>query len=347
MSALLGIILHSIGGIAAASFYTPFKNVKGWAWENYWLVSGIASWIIMPWVLGWLTVPELGSVLFSYSSTTLFWTFLFGILWGIGGLTFGLSMRYLGLSLGYALALGFSAAFGTIIPPLFEGTFLQLLSTTSGILVMSGVVICLLGILVCGKAGLRKEKELSKEAKQNSITEFDLKKGITVAIVSGILSACMAFGLAAGKPLGQVAISYGTHPLWQNTVILIVVLLGGFCTNFVWCLVLNVKNRTSGQYFAKSSFPLRRNYLFASLAGVIWYLQFMFYGMGSTQMGRFDFASWTLHMAFIIVFSNLWGFYFREWEGVSTTTKRIIYTGLSMIILSTAIIGLSAYLSDL
>ena len=345
MGALFGIILHAIGGFAAASFYTPFKKVKFWAWETYWLVGGVASWIIMPWLIAWLTVPSLGSLLSSVPTDTLLWTYGFGVLWGIGGLTFGLSMRYLGLSLGYAIALGFCAAFGTLIPPIFAGSFLQLLSIPSGLIVIMGVVICLIGIGICGKAGVRKENELPEADKKETIAEFDLKKGIGVAIFAGILSACMAFGLAAGKPIAEAAMLSGTDPLWQNSAVLVVVLAGGFTTNFLWSFALNIKNNTIKDYRKGSKTLLVNNYIFSSLAGIIWYFQFMFYGMGASKMGKFDFASWTLHMAFIIVFSNLWGFYFREWKGVSTGTKRTIYLGILIIISSTILIGMGTYFS--
>ena len=216
----LGLFLLTLAGFAAASFYIPFKKVKNWAWESYWLVNGLFSWIIMPWVIAFLTVPELISVLRESPSGSIFWTCLFGLLWGVGGLTFGLSMRYLGMSLGYAIALGFCAAFGTIIPPIYSGTFGVLITKWSGRTTLAGVVVCLIGIAVCGWAGISKEKELSDQEKKKAIKEFNFTKGLLVAIFAGVMSACMTFGFEAGKTIAQVASEHGAPSLWKNNPLL-------------------------------------------------------------------------------------------------------------------------------
>jgi len=272
-------------------------------------------------------------------------TFLFGVLWGVGGLTFGLSMRYLGMSLGYALALGFCAAFGTVIPPIFLGQFMGLATSVSGWVTLGGVGVCMLGIAVCGAAGVSKERELSSEQKQAAIREFNFAKGVWVAIFAGVMSACMAFGIAAGKPIAALAVERGTAPLWQNSPVFIVVMAGGFVTNGLWCLFLGLRNGTLRDYVSNPGAPLLLNYVFAALAGTIWYLQFLFYGMGTTQMGRWDFSSWTIHMAFIIVFSNLWGIFFKEWKGASARTHRVIVAGILVLVLSTLVVGLGNYLA--
>ncbi len=335
----LGVTLHGLGGFAAGSFYIPFKQVRKWSWETYWLVGGVFSWLMAPWVVAALTVPDLMAVLRSTPSTSFFWCYFFGLLWGIGGLTFGLSMRYLGMSLGYAFALGFCAAFGTLIPPLFKGEFTQLVSTLSGQITVAGVLLCLVGIGVCGLAGVRKEGELTEEAKRATIGEFDFKKGVWVAVFCGIMSACMAFGIAAGKPIADVALAHGADTLWQNSPVFIIILAGGFTTNLIWCLILHLRNRTGGEYLQGSGSLLVFNYFFSALAGITWYFQFMFYGMGTTQMGAYDFSSWSLHMAFIIVFSNLWGIFFKEWKGTSQRTHNLIFAGILILILSTLVIG--------
>ncbi len=342
----LGILLHSIGGFAAGSFYIPFKKVRNWAWESYWLVNGFLSWIIMPWIIALLTVPGLISILREAPRSSIFWTYLFGLLWGIGGLTFGLSMRYLGMSLGYAIALGFCAAFGTIIPPIYFGTFGDLISHASGLTTLGGVLVCLVGIAICGWAGMSKEKELSEEKKKETIKEFNFTKGLWVATFAGVMSACMAFGIAAGKPIAALAVERGVPSLWQNSAIFVCILAGGFTTNFIWCVFLNIKNRTTKNYLDSSNTSLAGNYVFSALAGITWYFQFMFYGMGTTKMGQYDFSSWTIHMAFIIVFSNIWGLIFREWKGTSRRTHQIVLTGILVLILSTFIVGLGNYLAS-
>lgn len=341
----LGVFLHALGGLAAASFYIPYKSVKQWSWESYWLAGGFFSWIIAPWILAWLTAPAVVQILAEAPKSTLGWSYFFGILWGIGGLTFGLSMRYLGMSLGYALALGFCAAFGTIIPPLFQGRILELAGTLSGLVTLAGVAVCLLGIAFCGVAGIRKEQELPARDKQATIQEFDLIKGIWVALFAGVMSACMAFGIAAGKPIAGRAVELGTPPLWQNTPVFVIILAGGFTTNFIWCVVLNVRNRSWGDYWNAAGSPVLMNYLLSALAGTTWYLQFMFYGMGTTKMGQYDFSSWTIHMAFIIIFSNIWGWLFHEWKGVSPRTHTWVWTGIGILLVSTLVVGWGNYLA--
>jgi L-rhamnose-H+ transport protein len=343
----LGVFLHAVGGFAAGSFYIPFKRVRNWAWESYWLVGGVFSWIIMPWLVAALTVPDLLSLLGEAPTGSVFWTYVFGVLWGIGGLTFGLSMRYLGMSLGYAIALGFCAAFGTIIPPIFSGTFGALVTDISGLIILGGVLVCLAGIGVCGWAGISKERELSTEQKLASIKEFNFLRGLLVAIFAGVMSSCMAFGIAAGKPIANLAVESGVRPLWQNSPVLIVVLAGGFTTNFVWCFILNIKNRSAKDYIRTENTPLVANYLFSAMAGITWYLQFMFYGMGTTKMGTYDFSSWTLHMAFIIVFSNVWALLFREWKSSSRRTLTIVVCGILIVVLSTILIGAGNYIGTL
>jgi len=349
----LGVLLHAIGGLAAGSFYIPFKRVKNWAWESYWLVGGFFSWIIAPWVAALLTCPDVIGTLRDAPASSWMWCYFFGVLWGVGGLTFGLSMRYLGMSLGYALSLGFCAAFGTIIPPLFQGQLINTLLTRAGSgvrpaeVTLGGVAVCLAGIAVCGLAGMRKEKEVPADDKTATIQEFNFVKGLWVAVFAGVMSACMAFAFAAGKPIAALAVKNGTPELFQNYPVLIVALAGGFTTNFIWCVALNLRNGTGRDYLSGGGALLAFNYLFAAMAGVIWYFQFFFYGMGTTQMGEYDFSSWTIHMAFIIVFSNCWGLYFREWSGSSSRTYHLILTGILILIASTVVVGYGNYLAQL
>jgi len=378
----LGLIFHWIGGFASASFYIPYRGVKNWAWETYWLVGGFFSWIIAPWILALFMTSDLLKVLGEASLSTLFWTYFFGVLWGFGGLTYGLTMRYLGLSLGMAIVLGFCAAFGTLIPPLFHGEFFtKILGTTSGIVIFLGVCVCLLGIAVSGAAGMTKENEMSEEQKRVAIKEFNFKKGILVATFSGVMSACFSFGLDAGKPIKAITVLHGTTPLWQGLPTLVVILLGGFTTNFIWCFYLNKVNRTGGQYFSprliessntssviletaidapgeemarqaplglgsqnSSHVPLVANYLLCAVAGTLWYFQFFFYTMGESQMVKYPFSSWTLHMASIIIFGTLWGLGFKEWKGASRRAMTFLFLSLAVLVGSTVIIGYGNYL---
>ncbi|WP_019988244.1 L-rhamnose/proton symporter RhaT [Rudanella lutea] len=344
MSSILGVFFHALGGYASGSFYIPFRRVREWAWESAWIVGGVASWILVPWLMSWLTVSNPLESITNADQSTLWWTYFFGVLWGIGGLTFGLSMRYLGISLGMAVALGYCSAFGTLVPPIWDGKFNDLITTRTGQFTLAGVLVCLIGIGICGIAGVRKEKELNPEEQKATVAEFNLRKGIVVATVSGILSACFNFGLTAGKPIAELALQGGTNPLFQNNAVYPVLLLGGFTTNFIWCMALNRRNKSFGDYLAKDK-PLANNYLWAILAGTTWYFQFFFYGMGDAYLpAEFRYAGWTMHMAFIITFSTLWGLYLKEWKGASPATYRVVYTGLALIVLSTILIGMGSQL---
>jgi L-rhamnose-H+ transport protein len=379
----LGVFFHWLGGLASASFYVPYRGVRRWSWETYWLVGGFFSWIIAPWLLGIALTRDLFQVLSEAPAPTIFWTIFFGLLWGVGGLTFGLTMRYLGLSLGMAVVLGLCAGFGTLMPPIFNGVFFtQVLGTSSGRVILAGVFVCLLGIAAAGIAGIYKEREMSVEQQKTAIKEFDLRKGLAVATLSGVMSACFAYGLAAGSPIKVLTLMHGTTTLWQGLPVLVVVLIGGFTTNFIWCVALNIKNKTGFQYFTASlakykaitdepmletaveapgreivedipsstpkdqkPVPMLSNYLLCALAGTTWYFQFFFYTMGETQMGKYGFSSWTLHMASIIIFSSLWGLGFKEWRGAGVPAMRLLTLALFLLVGSTVVVGYGNFLA--
>jgi len=345
MNALLGVLFHFIGGFASGSFYAVFKKVKGWSWESYWIVGGLFSWLIVPPLAAVLTIPGFADIIAKTPTNILGWTYLMGVLWGIGGLTYGLGIRYLGMSLGNSVILGYCAAFGALIPSIYynyfpqEGkiSFSDMMNSGGGRLVLLGVAVCLLGIFICGRAGMLKEKEMSEVQKKQSIQEFSLVKGLIVATISGILSACFNYGIEAGKPMAEVAVSQGFNPLFQNNVTYVVLLWGGLTTNFIWCMILNARNKSFKDYTNKNV-PLATNYLFSAIAGTTWFLQFFFYGMGESKLGN-GASSWILHMAFIILVSNAWGIALKEWKGVSQKTSFTIILGILTIIASVIIVG--------
>ena len=366
---LLGVVFHWLGGLASGSFYVPYKGVRKWSWETFWLAGGLFSWLICPWVGGLVLTKDLFAVLGEIPSYTFWMTYLMGALWGLGGLTFGLTMRYLGMSLGMAIALGYCAAFGTLVPPIVKAEFAEKLlnqagTSVGGPIVLLGVAVCLLGIAIGGWAGIRKEKEMGAEA--STIQEFHLWKGLGIATFSGIMSSCFSFGFQFGEPITHITAKHGTGPLWVGLPVILVILLGGLTTNFAWCVLLHIKNGSAHQYFSPtvkpvaghteggsghgekisgtvlevgSAVPLLQNYLFCIAAGTLWYLQFFFYQMGESQMGNYKFSSWTLHMASIIIFSTLWGIFFKEWKGAAAATRKLVVLMLAMLVGSTVIIG--------
>jgi L-rhamnose-H+ transport protein len=339
MNPFLGVLLHSIGGIFHGSFYYPLTRVNNWKWESYWFLQGFSAWIVSPVLVAALLVPDLTGLFGESSINQLLYPAFFGFLWGLGSLTFGLTMRYLGMSLGMSIALGFCTSFGTIIPPIYSGNITVLFTTLSGWTILSGVMICIAGIAVVGYAGSLKEKELGEKEKRKMIKEFALTKGILIAIFSGILSACFAYGLQAGRPVAEIAVNHGTKSIFQNSPVFILIMGGGFIANFIYCFILSVKNKSYLDFFQSSNKSQGLNYLYSICAGVMWYIGFFFYGMGTTFMGKYDFTSWSIHMAAVIFFSNLCGILAREWFGVGAKTIRLVYIGMFVLIISTLVIG--------
>jgi len=376
---LLGIVFHWIGGFASATNFIPFRRIRRWSWEIYWIVQGIAAWLVTPMLIASIFVPHLFSVLRESPRQSIGYALLFGALWGVGGLTFGLLIRYLGIALGYAISLGLCTAFGTLIPPVYTGAIHMIVKQRSGQFILLGVGICLLAVVVNGLAGRSKEREVTAEEKlEAGEAEFSLLRGVMVAVFAGIMSSFFAFGLAAGSPIAEVArrhlLASGKWDLWRNLPVLVVVLWGGFLTNLIWSIVLIVKNHSGQQFLGEpGENPMRaghvtgdtlqdfdplthlqriepvilfQNYLAAASAGILWYFQFFFYSLGQTKMGHYDFSSWTLHMASIIIFATLWGLALKEWRGTSLRTRLLVALGLTLLIASTLIVGYGNYLQS-
>jgi L-rhamnose-H+ transport protein len=355
-SPFTGVALHAAGGVAHGSFYAPLKKVRAWAWESAWLAQGLAAWLVMPWLVAWLTGSHPLTALAQAEWRTIGFTFLFGAMWGCGSLTFGLSMRYLGMSLGQAVALGYTVALGTLVPPLFTGQFSTLTGNFGGRIVLLGVLTCLGGIALCGLAGIRRDRERAAHRIANGVRST-LALGFIVATFSGIMSSGFAFGIQAGQPIAELAFKSGAPGMFKNGPVFVVVMAGGFLVNAVWCLYLGLRNRSWGDFagcnratrsdwngdaaaMQNSEVSLIRNYFWASLAGAIWYVGFMLYGMGTTFMGRYDFTSWSIHLAFVIVFSTLCGILAKEWSQVTRRTALLVAFSLVILVGSTFVIAL-------
>ena len=335
---LLGVFFHWLGGLASASFYVPYRGVRKWSWEIYWLTGGLFSWLIAPWAIAAAPGPRISAACSApRRRRALVWPIFFGMLWGFGGLTYGLTMRYLGLSLGMAVVLGLCTVFGTLIPPIFQGDFAsKLLDTTSGNIVLLGLIVTLAGIVVVARAGCAQGPGADAGAEGGGGRRVRYRKGILVAIFSGIMSSCFAFGLAAGEPIKAISAAAGTGPLWAGLPILCLVMLGGLVTNSIWCAILIVRNGSAGQWVGGGAGRGRAarsaNFLLCAIAGTAWYFQFFFYTMGESQMGRFGFSSWTLHMASIIIFGTIWGFAFREWKDAAPKLKAMVWGGVGLLV---------------
>ncbi len=336
MEIVIGLLIIAIGAFCQSSCYVPIKKMKQWSWESYWIVQGVFAWLVFPFLGALLAVPS-GESLFGLFSGTdpfrLWMTILFGVLWGVGGLTFGLSMRYLGVALGQSIALGTCAGLGTILGPVFLNIFFPELDALSSLTaaVIIGVVITLLGIAIIGIAGAMKASSLSEDEKKAAVKDFNFPKGIVIALLAGFMSGCFNVGLTFGKPICFPE----SNQMFATLPATFLVTLGGFVTNAIYCFWQNSKNKTWGDYRKGSVWG--NNLLFCALAGLLWYSQFFGLGLGQSFFEEGS-ALYTLAfcilMALNVVFSNVWGIILKEWKGCSNRTIAVLLIGIAVLVIS-------------
>lgn len=338
MNTLIGLLIIAVGSMGQSSSYVPINKVKEWSWENFWLVQGVFAWLIFPF-LGALLSNNSGELLQIYTSnSSASWQAIgYGALWGIGGLTFGLSMRFLGIALGQSVALGTCVAFGTLIPAMLSG---EDLFSGKGLILILAVAVTLIGIAIVGYAGSLRSKNMSDDERKKAIKDFALKKGLLIALLAGVMSACFSLGLNAGIPVKVSAIALGANDIFAQNPVTLLVTIGGFFTNLVYCLFMNRKNRTSGQIWQSSRGVTINNLLFCALAGILWYSQFFGLGMGQSffEPGSIMLAfSWSILMALNVIFSNVWGIILKEWSGSGNKAIVFLILGMLMLIFSLVI----------
>ncbi|NDW18990.1 L-rhamnose/proton symporter RhaT [Dysgonomonas sp. 216] len=341
MNTIIGLIIIAIGSFGQSSSYVPINKVKNWAWECFWLTQGIFAWLVFPFLGALLGVPSDSGLIELWSSGGALKAITFGVLWGVGGLTFGLSMRFLGVALGQSIALGTCAAFGTIFPALIAGTDLL---HGEGLMLLIGVCITLAGIAIIGYAGSLRSKNMSEEERKAAVKDFALTKGLLVALLAGVMSACFALGLDAGVPIKEAALIGGVKPLFAGLPVIFLVTLGGFFTNAIYCIQQNIKNSTGKQYFAVDSRTLTNNLLFCALAGILWYSQFFGLEMGKSFLTESPVLlafSWSILMSLNVTFSNVWGIILKEWKGVSKSTIAVLVVGLIVLISSIIVVSMA------
>lgn len=337
MDIIIGLLIIAIGAFCQSSCYVPINKIKDWSWESYWIVQGVFAWLLFPLLGAFLAVPE-GHSLFELftqdNSFSVLMTILFGVLWGVGGLTFGLSMRYLGVALGQSIALGTCAGLGTIMGPVLLNVFFPELNALESLTfaVILGVVVTLLGIAIIGAAGAMKSASLSEEEKKAAVKDFNFPKGLTIALLAGFMSGCFNVGLEFGKD-----INFGdlTPEMYKTLPATLLVTLGGFATNAIYCFYNNSKNNTWGDY--KKAGVLGNNILFCALAGGLWYSQFFGLSLGKgflTESATLTTLSFCILMALNVVFSNVWGIILKEWKGCSPKTIAVLITGIIVLIIS-------------
>lgn len=337
MDIVIGLLIIAVGAFCQSSSYVPINKVKQWSWESYWLVQGVFAWLVFPILGAMLAVPAGHSLLELFtaeSSFNVWMTVLFGVLWGVGGLTFGLSMRYLGVALGQSIALGTCAGLGTVMGPVLLNIFFPELNALSSLTfaVIMGVAVTLLGIAVIGVAGSMKAASLSEEEKKAAVKDFNFPKGLTIALLAGFMSGCFNVGLEFGKD-----INFGdlTPDMYKTLPATLLVTIGGFVTNATYCLYQNSKNKTWSDY--KNGGVWGNNLLFCALAGVLWYSQFFGLSLGKgflTESPTLMTLAFCILMALNVTFSNVWGIILNEWKGCSKKTIAVLITGICILVLS-------------
>ena len=349
MNAMLGMVIFALGGLSGATFLLPARGVRNWAYETWWMFYCVVGLLLCPPVICAITVPDFWSVTTSVPGKTLLQCAAFGAIWGIGGLTWGLMVRYLGIGLGLAIGCGLCAATGTLIPPIAQGHAADLVKDAGAIVVLAGVLGSLVGIGFVGMAGKFKENELPEEEKKKAVAEFDFRKGMVVAVISGVCSACMNFGLQSGGAIETAAyaaavkagrIVPGALFPWQGMPVIMVVLWGGFVVQVCWVLQQHVKNGTFGDYFRRG--PIGRNWIFATLVGIIWVFQFVCTKAGEPLMGDLKYISFAVMMASTIFFSTIIGVVTGEWKGTSAKTRTCLTLGTLILVVSFCAISLGS-----
>ena len=336
MEILIGLLIIAVGAFCQSSSYVPINKIKDWSWESYWIVQGLFAWLILPFLGALLAVPEGHSLFELFTDQNAFnvgMTILFGVLWGVGGLTFGLSMRYLGVALGQSIALGTCAGLGTILGPVFLNIFFPeqdpLSKLTSAVII--GVVVTLVGIAIIGVAGSMKSASLSEEEKRQAVKDFNFPKGLAIALLAGFMSGCFNVGLTFGASITFPE----TDAMFRGLPATFLVTLGGFCTNAIYCFYQNSKNKTWSDYGKTSVWG--NNLVFCLLAGALWYSQFFGLSLGqgfladSPDLMTFSFC---ILMALNVTFSNVWGIILKEWKGCSPKTIAVLLLGLCILIIS-------------
>ena len=343
-NSLLGTLLHAVGGISAASCYLPSTKTKGWSWNTFWLAQSIFAWLLVPMVLAWLTVPNFFSIIAEAPSKP-FWMALFlGGIYGFGGMSFGKAINHIGYSLTYTIAIGISAVVGTIMPLMVFGGLGDFFTKPGGSIVLFGMLLSIVGVVICGWAGFKKEKDL--DADKLNKAGFNMMLGLGLTIIAGVLSGVFNLSLEYGQPIADMAAQNGAGQFEGNAK-LVVSTLGCFIVNFIWYIIVGFKQKTITEFLPnknnETKTSLIRNWLLSSLTGSLWCLQFFFYGLGHVKMGEYQFASWVLHMSMLIFFSYIVGVIMKEWINVKKETYTILVIGLVVLILSFCVTSYGSY----
>jgi len=343
-----GIALHALGGVAAATCYVSQKGATKWAWQTYWVVVCLTAWFLMPLIVSALTVPELGAVLRESPRDVILKVFLLGAAYGFGGMAFAVSIRYIGFSLTYAIAIGISAVFGTVVPAVLGGTLVSQFQKPGGLVVLAGFLISMVGVAVCGRAGFMKESELAKTRDDGDATAFDMKKGLGLVLLAGVLSGIFGVGVAAGADIDGIAKAHQAREGFAGYPKYIFLTGGTLLTNLIWWGIVCARKKTLGEFVRVEggAGKLLFHYLMGIIAGVLWFTQFIFYEQGHARMGDFGFISWGIHMAMLVFFSFGVGLVFREWHNCTRKTIVVLVVGMFVLVSAFGLVTYGSWIGD-
>jgi len=333
-----GIGWHIVGASMAASFYAPIERVKKWSWETTWALAGIFSWVLLPIGVSLILLPNFHSFYAGMGTSLLLKVALFGAMWGVGNVSYGLTMRYLGMSLGIGVAIGVTLVVGTLVPPLMHGQAAMLFTTRSGLITMSGVLVALIGVGIVSWAGHQKEVQLKGHQQ-----EFNVGLGLSLAVLCGIFSSGMSFAIDAAQPMQTAALALHINPLYAALPSYVIIMGGGAAINFAYCFIrLAVLPRLSLRNDLSLPRPvLARNALLASTGGIMWYLQFFFYAWGAANIPQhLAYVNWMLHMSIYVLCGSLVGLALGEWAEVNNRSIRLLWAGVLVIIAAANLVGL-------
>lgn len=343
---ILGTALHAIGGISASSCYTPQSKVKNWSWGTFWLVQAFFAWILVPLLAGMITVPGFFDILHKTPPDVFWGAFLLGALYGFGGMSFGFAIKHIGYSLTYTIAIGISAVLGTLTPLLLNGKLVEYFTREGSAIIVLGMSLSVAGVALCGWAGFRKEKDLAKL--DNQAIKFNMSTGLVLAVIGGVLSAVFNLSLEHGQPIADMAAKNGAGNFEGNAK-MIVSTSGCFVVNFIWFIVLGIRQNTLAEFTVSerlSGSRIIKNTLWSALAGTLWFVQFLFYGLGHVQMGNYRFISWVLHMSMLIFFSFGIGIIMKEWKNVSKNTYITLVIALLTLVVSFVVMTVGSYIGE-
>lgn len=343
---ILGTALHAIGGMSASSCYIPQTKVKNWSWGTFWLVQALFAWIIVPIIIGMLTVPGFFDILHRAPANVFWGAFLLGAVYGFGGMSFGLSIKHIGYSLTYTIAIGISSVLGTLTPLLLNGRLVEYFTRPGSGIIITGMLLSVVGVGLCGWAGFKKETDLQKQVGQT--ISFKMSTGLFLAIIAGVLSAVFNLSLEHGQPISDMAAKAGAGNFEGNAK-MIVSTSGCFAVNFVWFIVLGIRQKTLKEFTVSTGLSrgrLVKNTLWSVLAGTLWFVQFLFYGLGHVQMGNYRFISWVLHMSMLIFFSFGIGMIMKEWKNVSKNTYTTLIIALLTLVVSFVVMTVGSYMGE-